>query len=158
MTQPQPRTPGVEALDEAEPREALRDGHGSRPGRWDGWVTFGAVLVTVVGAFSVIEGLLALLAPAFFVTGGGRVLALNLAGWGWLHLVLGALVLVTGLGLLAGAPTWARSVALGLIAINMLVQLVWLPAFPIWSIIIVAFDLLVIYAIATTWPDWRTAG
>jgi hypothetical protein len=91
------------------------------------------------------------------VTGGGRVLALNLAGWGWLHLVLGALVLVTGLGLLAGAPTWARSVALGLIAINMLVQLVWLPAFPVWSIIIVAFDLLVIYAIATTWPDWRTA-
>jgi hypothetical protein len=39
----------------------------------------------------------------------------------------------------------------------MLVQLVWLPAFLIWSIIIVAFDLLVIYAIATAWPDWRTA-
>jgi hypothetical protein len=156
MTDPQPRTPGVAALDDAEPREALRDGHRSRPERWDGWVRFGAVLVTVVGAFSVIEGLLALLTPTFFVTGGGRVLALNLAGWGWLHLVLGALVLVTGLGLLAGAPTWARSVALGLIAINMLVQLVWLPAFPIWSIIIVAFDLLVIYAIATTWPDWRT--
>jgi hypothetical protein len=156
MTQPQPRTPGAGALDDAEPRGALHDGYGSQRARWDGWVKFGAVLVTVVGAFSVIEGLLALLTPSFFVTGGGRVLALNLAGWGWLHLVLGALVLVTGLGLLAGAPTWARSVALGLIAINMLVQLVWLPAFPVWSIIIVAFDLLVVYAIATTWPDWRT--
>ena len=47
------------------------------------------------------------------------------------------------------------TVGLGLIAINVLVQLVWLPAFPVWSIIIVAFDLLVLYAIATTWPDWR---
>ena len=103
-----------------------------------------------------IEGLLALLSPTFFLTGGGRVLALNLAGWGWLHLILGALVLVTGLGLLWGAPTWARSVGLGLIAINMLVQLVWLPAFPIWSIVILTFDLLVLYAIATTWHDWRT--
>jgi hypothetical protein len=65
MTDPQARTPGVAALDDAEPREALRDGHGSRPMRWDGWVRFGAVLVTVVGAFSVIEGLLALLAPTF---------------------------------------------------------------------------------------------
>ncbi len=153
MTQPQPHTPGVAALDDAEPRKD----RGRRPVRWDGWVRFGAVLVTVVGAFSVIEGLVALLAPSFFVTGGGRVLALNLAGWGWLHLVLGALVLVTGLGLLAGAPTWARTVALGLVAINMVVQLVWLPAFPIWSIVIIALDLLVIYAVATTWPDWRTA-
>lgn len=65
------------------------------------------------------------------------------------------MVLVTGMGLLAGAPTWARSVGVGLIAVNMLVQLVWLPAFPIWSIIIIGLDLLVLYAIATTWTEWR---
>ena len=155
MTQPQQGTPGGGAHDGTEPRGPLRDPLGSQKARWEGWIKFGAVLMTVVGAFSLIEGLLALLSPTFFLTGGGRVLALNLAGWGWLHLVLGALVLVTGLGLLAGAPTWARSVGLGLIAINMLVQLVWLPAFPIWSIVILTFDLLVLYAIATTWPDWR---
>jgi hypothetical protein len=124
--------------------------------RWEGWVGFGGVLMTIVGAFAVIEGLLALLSPAFFVTGGGRVLALNLAGWGWLHLVLGVLVLVVGASVLGGAA-WARGVGVALVAINMLVQLVWLPAFPAWSIIIIALDLLVLYAIATMWHDWRTA-
>jgi hypothetical protein len=124
--------------------------------RWEGWVGFGGVLMTIIGAFAVIEGLLALLAPAFFVTGGGRVLAINLAGWGWLHLVLGVLVVVVGAGVLVGA-TWARGAGVALVAVNMLVQLVWLPAFPAWSIIIIALDLLVLYAIATTWHDWRAA-
>ena len=155
MTNPQPRTPSATALDDAESRGPHRDGPARRPTHWAGWIGFGAVLMTVVGAFAVIEGLLALLSPAFFSTNGGRVLALNLAGWGWIHLLLGVVVLVTGMGLLAGAPTWARSVGVGLIAVNMLVQLVWLPAFPIWSIIIIGLDLLVLYAIATTWTEWR---
>jgi len=124
--------------------------------RWEGWVAFGGILMTIIGAFAVIEGLVALLSPTFFVGGGGRVLALNLAGWGWLHLVVGVLVVVTGAGMLGGA-TWARGVGAALVAINMLVQLVWLPAFPAWSLIIIALDLVVLYAIATTWHDWRTA-
>lgn len=126
--------------------------------RWTGWGGFGGLLTIVVGAFSVIEGLLALFSPRFFLDGGGRVLALNLTGWGWLHLVLGALVLLAGASLLSGADGWAGGVVAALVAVNMLVQLVWLPAFPLWSIVIVALDLLVLYAIATTWVDWRTVG
>jgi hypothetical protein len=156
VTEPQRGNPVAEAERGPEPPGTADAGPGRRRVRWEGWVGFGGVLMAIVGGFAVIEGLIALLAPDFFVTGGGRVLALNLTGWGWLHLLLGLLVLVTGLSLLGGAA-WARGVGAALIAINMFVQLVWLPAFPLWSIIIIAFDLLVLYAIATTWRDWRVA-
>ena len=156
MNEPQLRTSGAGVENPPESRAPGDDGPGRRRVRWEGWVGFGAILMTIIGAFAVVEGLVALLSPTFFLTGGGRVLALNLAGWGWLHLVLGALVLVTVSSLLGGAA-WAGGVGVALVAINMLVQLVWLPAFPLWSIIIIALDLLVLYAIATTWRDWRTA-
>jgi hypothetical protein len=153
------RFPSPAADAPAVPASRARAHGRARPSaRWEGWVGFGGVLTVVVGAFSVIEGLLALLTPRFFVDGGGRVLALDLAAWGWLHLVLGALVLLAGSSLLAGAEGWVGGVVAGLVALHMLVQLVWLPAFPMGSIIIIALDLLVLYAIATTWVDWRTVG
>src|ERR1700712_1017082 len=150
MNEPQLRTPDAGAAYTPGSRAPGYDGPGGRRFRWEGWVGLGGVLMTIIGGFAVIEGLLALLSPTFFLVGGGRVLALNLAGWGWLHLVLGVLVLATGLALLGGVA-WARGVGVALVAINMLVQLVWLPAFPLWSIIIIAFDLMVLYAISTTW-------
>jgi hypothetical protein len=155
MNEPQLRTAETGAARSPESQAPESHGPGGRRVRWEGWIGLGAVLMTLIGAFAVIEGLVALLSPRFFLTGSGRVLALNLAGWGWLHLVLGLLVVVAGLSVLGGA-TWARGVGVALVAINMLVQLVWLPAFPAWSIIIIALDLLVLYAIATTWNDWRT--
>lgn len=66
-----------------------------------------------------------------FVTVNGGVLALSLTGWGWPHIILGALVVATGLALLGDAPGWARGVGIGLVAVNMIVQLAWLPAYPI---------------------------
>jgi hypothetical protein len=115
------------------------------------WVRFGGVMMAVLGGFGVIEGLVALLSPTYFVTVGGTVLALNLTAWGWLHIIIGALVLATGLALLGNAPSWARAVGIGLVAINMIVQLAWLPAFPMWSIILLVIDVLVLYALIATW-------
>ena len=60
-------------------------------------------------------------------------------------------MLATGLALLGPAPAWARGVGIGLVAINMIVQLAWLPAYPIWSIILLALDVLVLYALVATW-------
>jgi hypothetical protein len=157
MTESRSTTPAADATAVSPTRAPLRQ-VGGPSARWEGWIGFGSLLTLIVGAFSVIQGLLALLAPSFFVDHGGRILALDLAAWGWLHLVLGALMLIAGSSLLGGAEGWARGIAVGFVALNMLVQLVWLPAFPVWSVTIVALDLLVIYAIATTWVDWRTVG
>jgi hypothetical protein len=122
-----------------------------------GWVRFAGVIMVVIGGFGVIEGFVALLMPNYFVTAGGAVLAINLAAWGWLHILIAVLVLATGFALLGNAPGWARTVGTVLVAINMIVQLAWLPAYPIWSIIALVLDVLVLYALVATWgqrTDW----
>ncbi|GAA4881146.1 DUF7144 family membrane protein [Actinomycetospora straminea] len=129
-------------------RERTRRLTGTRrdPGRE--WVRFGAVMMVVLGAFAVVEGVIALAAPATYVTVDGEVLALDLDVWGWTHLVLGALVLATGVSLVrdADAP-WARIMGVTVVGLGMLVQLLWLPAAPIWSMIVIALDVLVLAAL-----------
>jgi hypothetical protein len=84
------------------------------------------------------------------------VLTVGLPVWGWLHLVLGVLVLATGAGLLRREiPGWARAAGTGLVAINMVVQLAWLPASPIWSIIVITLDVFVLYALFVAWDGVR---
>ena len=73
------------------------------------WVRFGAIVMVIVGGFSVLEGVMALAAPDTYVTREGTVLAIDLAGWAWLHIVLGALVLLSGLGLLRDADVRSGS-------------------------------------------------
>jgi hypothetical protein len=117
-----------------------------------GWVRFGAVMMTVIGAFAVIEGLLALLRPTTYLTVNGTVLALDLGAWGWVHLILGALLAITGVSLLRDAPAWARGLGVLLVALSTVVQLAWLPAYPIWSILMIALAVMVIYALVATTP------
>lgn len=117
----------------------------------EGWVRFAAVVMAVIGTFGVIEGLVALFAPTYFITLDGAVLTIDLTAWGWVHIIIGALTLVTGVALLGNPPNWARGVGIGLVALNMLVQLAWLPAYPIWAIIAIVLDLIIISALATTW-------
>jgi hypothetical protein len=107
--------------------------------------------MAVVGAFAVIEGFLALFLPTTYITSNGAVLALTFAGWGWLHIILGVLVLAVGLSLLReDVPSWARGTAVLLVALNAIVQLAWLPAYPIWSIIMIVLDVLIIGALVAT--------
>jgi hypothetical protein len=128
----------------------------ARSGRSDalqGWVRFGAVMMTVIGAFAVIEGLLALLRPTTYLTVDGTVLALDLGAWGWVHLILGALLAITGASLLRDAPAWSRGLGVLLVALSTVVQLAWLPAYPIWSILMIALAVMVIYALVATTPQ-----
>jgi hypothetical protein len=123
-------------------------------GAQTGWIRFGGIVMAVIGAFAVIEGILALALPTTFISADGTVLALDFTGWGWIHIILGVLVLATGISLLGReVPNWARGVGVALVALNMLVQLAWMPAYPIWSIILLALDVFVLYALIVTWGD-----
>ncbi|MDF2975380.1 MAG: hypothetical protein K0S40_108 [Actinomycetospora sp.] len=118
-----------------------------------GWVHFGAVMMTIIGVFGVIEGVAALLRPTTYIAVNGTVLSIDLAAWGWLHLILGALLAVTGVSLLREAPSWARSLGTVLVALSILVQMAWLPAYPLWSIVVIVLDVVVICALVLTWGD-----
>jgi len=132
-----------------------RAAHGRSPSglsdAWTGWVHFGGVLMIVVGAFAVIEGIIALFLPTTYVATNELVLTVTFAGWGWLHIVLGALVLAVGASLVREeVPSWARGTAIVLIALSTVVQLAWLPAYPIWSVVMIVLDVLIIGALAAT--------
>jgi hypothetical protein len=153
MTDQQTPTPSTTSINRVRPadRVASPASEGS-----NGWVRFGGVLMVVSGAFAVIEGVLALVAPTTYILTRGTVLSVGLPVWGWLHLVLGVLVLATGAGLLRPAiPVWARGAGTALVAINVVVQLAWLPASPIWSIIVITLDVVVLYALFVAWDGVR---
>lgn len=114
-----------------------------------GWVRFAGVVMTVVGIFGVIQGLLALLAPTYYIVTSGGVVAVGLGTWAWVHLIVGALVALTGGGLLSGDQPWARGAAMAIVGVSLLVQLAFVPAAPLWSILVIVLDVMILIALAS---------
>lgn len=118
----------------------------SRTG-WAGWGVFAAVIMIVSGAFSVLQGLVALIGPnAYFVAARGSLFLFDVTGWGWWNLIIGALLILSGIALLAG-QMWARVVAIILASLSAFGQLMLIPVQPWWALAIIAVDVLVIYAV-----------
>lgn len=114
---------------------------------WAGWVAFGGMMLILVGVFQAIQGLVALFDDGFYaVRPNGLVLHVNYTTWGWTHLLIGLIMVLTGLGLMAGNML-ARWVGVGIAALSAVVNLAFIAAYPIWSTIVIAVDVLVIFAI-----------
>lgn len=125
---------------------------------WVGWGWFAAIVVLVAGIFDAIYGLIAILAPgsAYFAVVEGELALFNLQGWGWWHVITGALLILVAFALFAGA-TWARVVAVILVALNAIGQLFLLPVQPWWSLIVLTLDILVIYALTVHGRELKAA-
>ncbi|MFI0423187.1 hypothetical protein [Spongiactinospora sp. 9N601] len=122
---------------------------------WVGWVWFAGIILIMVGIFNIVSGLYAIVNSDLYVQTPSRLLLFNLAGWGWIHLIFGALLLATGIALSVG-QTWARAVAVVLVVINAITQLIWLAVNPWWSLVIIAVDVLVLYAIVVHGREAQT--
>lgn len=110
-----------------------------------------AVLLLVSGIVLVLQGIAALMTDDLFIVGVQYVYSLSLTSWGWIHLIIGVLVVLSALGLFSGA-TWARAVAIGIAGISIIANFLWLPYFPWWAILIIGLDVVVIWALATWEP------
>ena len=116
---------------------------------WAGWAAFAGIVMIIAGAFDALLGLTAILQPGtttVIADGEGSVLLLDVAGWGWWHLIIGLAVVLVGIFVLRGA-TWARVIAIILVALNAVSQLALLGVQPWWSLIVIALDIIVIYAL-----------
>jgi hypothetical protein len=114
---------------------------------WTGWVVFAGIMLIMLGAFQVIEGLVALFDEGYYlVATSGLVLHVDYNVWGWVHLIIGILAVATGLGLLAG-NTAARVAGIILAVLSAIVNLAFIAAYPVWSTVVIAVDIIVIYAI-----------
>ena len=119
-----------------------------------GWgTTFAGVMMMIVGLVEFFQGLVAVInGNQFFVTTPNYVFQLNLTTWGWIHVVLGAVIAVPGLFIFPGNIV-ARSLGMLLAGLQALANFVWLPYSPLWSIIIIAIDVFIIWSLATLRMD-----
>ena len=122
---------------------------------WVGWIWFAGVVLVLVGTINAIEGLAAIVEDDVFVTTGqGGLLVFDLTTWGWVHLLLGALQILAGLALFSGA-TWARVTAIVLVMLSVIGHIAWLNAQPVWSVIVIVLDLLVLWALVVHGDEAR---
>ena len=121
---------------------------GERPSGWAiGFVVFAAVMMVLVGTFQVIAGIAAIFEDEFFVVGPNYVYDVDVTAWGWIHLLLGLTLVLAGFGALKGA-TWARVVGITLASLSAISNFFFIPYYPVWSIVIIAADVLVIWALS----------
>jgi hypothetical protein len=116
-------------------------------------VTAGAgVLMLLAGFFHIIQGVVALMNDDFYVVGEEYVFQFDVTTWGWMHLIVGVVVGLAGIWLFQGA-VWARTVAVVLAGLSILASFLWLPYYPLWSLVVIAFDVAVIWAVTTHGRD-----
>jgi len=111
-----------------------------------GMTTFAGVMLIISGAFNVIEGLVALFRNEVYVVGREYVFAFDLTAWGWTHLIVGAVVAAAGFAVLSG-QVWGRSVGVGIAVLSMLANFLFIPYYPVWSLLIIALNFFVIWAL-----------
>lgn len=115
---------------------------------WVGWIGFAGVIMILSGMFQAIEGLVGIFRQAFYVvSNSSQVLIVNnVHTWGWINLVVGIVVMFAGISLFSGSM-WARVVAVLFALISAIINMLYLPLYPIWSILCIALSVLVIYAV-----------
>jgi hypothetical protein len=114
---------------------------------WAGWVVFGGVMLIMMGAFQIIEGLVALFDDGFYaVSSNGLVVDVDYNTWGWIHIVIGLVGVLVGIGLMAGNLA-ARMAGVVIAFLSALVNLAFISAYPVWSVMVIVLDVIVIYAI-----------
>jgi hypothetical protein len=130
----------------ADDEERVREVN-SMSGGWYGLVAFAGMMLIMLGTFHAIAGLVALFQDDYFLVGkNGLVLDVDYTAWGWAHLIGGVIAGFAGAGLFAGA-TWARVVAVVVALLSAILNLGFMSAYPLWSAIMIALDVLVIYAV-----------
>jgi hypothetical protein len=113
-----------------------------------GFTVFAAVMLMISGILDFFAGLAAVIRGSFFVVLPHYVFEMSTTAWGWFHLILGAVVFVAGVALLADR-FWARMVGVAFAAISAIVNFLYIPYQPVWSIVVIALDAAVIWALLT---------
>ncbi|MBN2623790.1 MAG: hypothetical protein JXA83_10495 [Acidimicrobiales bacterium] len=119
---------------------------------WVGWIFFAAVMMILAGSLNAIHGLVAILNDEWVVWSNRGDLYLDLTTWGWVHLVVGVVVVLAGFGLLTG-NVLARAIAVALASISVIVNFLYIPAYPLWALTVITINVFVIYALTAHGRD-----
>ena len=123
----------------------------SHEGLAHGFAVFAGVIMIMAGAFQAIAGLVGLFANEFYVATRNYLFQFDATTWGVIHLLVGLLVLFAGIAVLSG-QTWARVIGIILVGLSALANFTFIPYYPFWSLLIIALDVFVIWALAVYHP------
>ncbi|MBS1838353.1 MAG: hypothetical protein JST64_11740 [Actinobacteria bacterium] len=124
-----------------------------QPSGWAaGYAGFAGVMLVVVGFFQAVAGLVALVNDEFFVVGQEWVFKFDVTTWGWIHLIVGIVILASGFGIFTGNAA-ARTVGVLVAVLSAVVNFLWLPWYPVWAIIVIALDVAIIWALTAHGHD-----
>jgi hypothetical protein len=133
----------------------MEAGRGSRPpagGERSTWIAFAGVMMVILGFLDAFWGLAAILNDEVVVVGGHGALIFDITAWGWFQLLLGAVIGLTGFGLLVGNEA-ARVMGIFLLGLNAVLQVVWFPAAPLWAFLMIVLDVVIIYQLTVNWTE-----
>ena len=111
-----------------------------------GGIAFAASMLVLIGVFQVLAGLVAIFNDEFFVVTRNYTFDLDMTAWGWIHLLLGIVILATGVGLFA-RQAWAGVAAIVLAMLSAIANFFFIPYYPIWALLLIALDVWVIWAL-----------
>jgi hypothetical protein len=144
------------AEDVSQYRSARRASEGTSA--WAaGFTLFAALMMIMAGCFQAFVGLIAIFQNEFFVATRKYIFQFDATTWGWIHLILAVIVGLAGMALLAG-QTWARVVGIILAVLSAIANFLFIPYYPIWSLLIITLDVFVIWALAAHGREIGEAG
>jgi hypothetical protein len=121
---------------------------GGRPGPWAiGLSVFAGAMMMTVGLFQVLEGIAAVANDSFFVKAPNYTYEVDTTAWGWIHIVIGAIVALVGVGVLMGT-TWGRVIGVIVILLSMFSNFLFLPYYPLWTLLIIGLDVAIVWALS----------
>ena len=129
--------------------------HDQRTG-WTGWITFAGVMMILAGSLNLLYGIIAAVNDEWVVFTNRANVYLDISEWGWVHIIVGAVVLISGLGLFSG-NILARTIAVVVASISLVVNFFFIPVYPLWAITVIVIDLLVIWAVTAHGREMREA-
>jgi len=126
---------------------------GGAPTAWSGWIVFAAVIMFIVGCINILQGLVALLKHTIYVLpNSGLLVSTSFTTWGWVLVFWGVIMATAAYGLFSGSEV-ARWFSVILVAVNLLGQFAWFPAYPLWGVIVIALDVAVLFALTARWHE-----
>jgi hypothetical protein len=126
------------------------------PTGWVGWIAFAGVMMLIGGVLNAVYGFVAVFNDEWVVFSNRNALLIDLTGWGWVHVVIGVVLFLAGIGVFSG-NVLARTIGVIVAAISLIANFLWLPAYPVWSLIVITIDALVIWALTAHGSEVRKA-
>ena len=123
---------------------------------WTGWIGFAGVMMIIAGSLNAIYGLIAVVNDELVVWGNRANLYLDISQWGWIHLFLGLALMLAGFGVFSG-NVLARTVGVIAAGVSLIANFMFIPAYPVWSLVVVTIDVLVIWALTAHGSEMREA-